>query len=254
VIGVLQVKNLCQRYGKTTVFSEVSFELPTGSFLALLGPNGTGKTTLLKSIGMMFFPEKGTCVLDDEDLFAMTAPQRARRMAYLPQSTHAPFPMQVIEAVLLGRFPYTAFVPKQADREKAAQVLERLGLSALAFRDLSHLSGGERQQVFLARALVQNPRLLLLDEPTSNLDLKNQLQTMQTVRSLCAEEGLTAIAAIHDLNLAAMFCDHFLILHQGRLSAFGGEEVLTPELIHEVYGVAVEKLRYGGRPFILPCI
>ena len=249
---MLQVDHLCQSYGRAEVFSDVSFSLPGGAFLALLGPNGTGKTTLLKTLGMLLAPAKGTCALDGEDLAAMTAPQRARLVAYLPQSTHAPFPMQVIEAVLLGRFPYTVFAPREQDREEAARILDRLGLSALAFRDLSRLSGGERQQVFLARALVQNPRLLLLDEPTSNLDLKNQIQTMQAVRTLCMEEGLTAIAAIHDLNLAAMFCDHFLILHQGRLSSFGGGEVLTPQLIREVYGVEVEKHIFDGRTFILP--
>ncbi len=251
---MLQVEKLSQRYGRTTVFSDVSFFLEAGSFLALLGPNGTGKTTLLKTIGMMLHPAEGACRLDGADLFSMTAQQRARRVSYLPQSTHAPFPMQVIDAVLLGRFPYTTFAPKQKDREQAARVLEQLGLSALAFRDLSHLSGGERQQVFLARALVQDPRLLLLDEPTSNLDLKNQLQTMKIVRQLCRTEGLTAIAAIHDLNLAAMFCDTFLMLSGGSLAAFGGRDVLTRERIEEVYGVSVDVITVDERAFLLPQI
>lgn len=248
------VEGLCQRYGKTPVFDDISFDLPEGAFLALLGPNGTGKTTLLKSIGMLLSPKKGRCLLDGEDLSAMTPAQRAQKVAYLPQSTHAPFPMQVMEAVMMGRFPYTSFAPKREDREEAAQALDRLGLSALAFRDLSRLSGGERQQVFLARALVQKPRLLLLDEPTSNLDLKNQLQTMALVRDLCRDQGLTAVAAIHDLNLAAMFCTHFLMLHGGALFAWGGEEVITPENIRAVYGVEIKLASCDGRPYIMPLI
>lgn len=248
------VEGLCQRYGKAVVFENVSFSLPQGAFLALLGPNGTGKTTLLKSIGMLLPPTKGRCLLDGGDLAAMTPAQRAQQVAYLPQSTHAPFPMQVMDAVMMGRFPYTAFAPKREDREEAAHALERLGLSALAFRDLSRLSGGERQQVFLARVLVQKPRLLLLDEPTSNLDLKNQLQTMHLVQTLCQTEGLTAAAAIHDLNLAAMFCTHFLLLHAGALFAFGGPEVLTPETIHAVYGVKTQITPHHGHPTILPLL
>lgn len=250
----LMVEKLCYSYGKHPVLQDISFQLPTGSFLALLGPNGTGKTTLLKAIGMMAPPKEGRCLWNGEDLATMSSQQRARRMAYLPQSTNAPFPMKVIDTVLLGRSPYTSFAPRQEDRKEAVQVLEDLGLSALAFRDISRLSGGERQQVLLARALVQKPQLLLLDEPTSSLDLKNQLQTMKLVRELCHKEGLTAITAIHDLNLAAMFCDRFLMLRDTTLFAYGGEEALTSENIRAVYGVDVKIESLESRHFIMPLI
>lgn len=250
----LMVEKLCYSYGKHPVLQDISFQLPTGSFLALLGPNGTGKTTLLKAIGMMAPPKEGRCLWNGEDLATMSSQQRARRMAYLPQSTNAPFPMKVIDTVLLGRSPYTSFAPRQEDRKEAVQVLEDLGLSALAFRDISRLSGGERQQVLLARALVQKPQLLLLDEPTSSLDLKNQLQTMKLVRELCHKEGLTAITAIHDLNLAAMFCDRFLMLRDTTLFAYGGEEALTSENIRAVYGVDVKIESLESRHFIMPLV
>lgn len=250
----LMVEKLCYSYGKHPVLQDISFQLPTGSFLALLGPNGTGKTTLLKAIGMMAPPKEGRCLWNGEDLATMSSQQRARRMAYLPQSTNAPFPMKVIDTVLLGRSPYTSFAPRQEDRKEVVQVLEDLGLSALAFRDISRLSGGERQQVLLARALVQKPQLLLLDEPTSSLDLKNQLQTMKLVRELCHKEGLTAITAIHDLNLAAMFCDRFLMLRDTTLFAYGGEEALTSENIRAVYGVDVKIESLESRHFIMPLI
>ena len=248
----LTVEKLCYHYGKTTVLQDISFTLPKGSFLALLGPNGTGKTTLLKAMGMLAPPKAGRCLLEGADLSAMTPAQRARQIAYLPQSTHAPLPMLVLDTVLLGRFPYISFSPRREDRSAAAQMLEELGLSHLAFRDVSRLSGGERQQVFLARALMQRPRLLLLDEPTSNLDLKNQLRTMGLVQQLCRNRGLTAVAAVHDLNLAAMFCDRFLMLKHTRLFACGGSEVLTPEHIKAVYDVQVHPLSWQDRTFLLP--
>ena len=250
----LTVEHLCQSYGKHSVLQDFSFQLPEGAFLALLGTNGTGKTTLLKAIGMISPPKAGRCLWKQSDLSALSSSQRARRVAYLPQSTYAPFPMKVIDAVLLGRSPYTSFVPRSEDRQEAVRILEELGLSPMAFRDISQLSGGERQQVLLARTLAQNPQLLLLDEPTSSLDLKNQLQTMELIRRLCRQKGLTAVAAIHDINLAAMFCDRFLMLRKTSLFAYGGEEVLTPENIRAVYGVNVQVAALKDRHFILPLL
>ena len=250
---MLSVENLSCGYGRAPVVREISFALEGGQFLALLGPNGAGKSTLLRAVGMLRPPRSGSCLLDGEDLARLSPGERARRVAYLPQDTQAPFPMTVMDAVLLGRAPYARFAPRQADRELAAGLLERLGLEELAFRDVSRLSGGERQRVLLARALAQGPRLLLLDEPTSSLDLKNQLGTMSFVASLCREEGLTAVAAIHDLNLAAMFCTRFLLLREGGVFAQGGaEEVLTRENIRAVYGVDTRPLTLRGRPYLLP--
>ncbi len=250
---MLSVENLSCGYGRAPVVREVSFTLEGGQFLALLGPNGAGKSTLLRAVGMLRPPQSGSCLLDGEDLARLSPGERARRVAYLPQDTQAPFPMTVMDAVLLGRAPYARFAPRRADRELAAGLLERLGLGELAFRDISRLSGGERQRVLLARALAQGPRLLLLDEPTSSLDLKNQLGTMSLVASLCREEGLTAVAAIHDLNLAAMFCTRFLLLREGGVFAQGGaEEVLARENIRAVYGVDTQPLTLRGRPYLLP--
>ncbi len=250
----LTVENLCYSYGKHNVLQDISFTLPSGTFLALLGPNGTGKTTLLKAIGMLSPPKSGKCIWNGQDLVKMGPVQRAKQVAYLPQSTHVPFPMKALDLVLLGRSPYTSFAPKRADREEAVRALEILGLEDLAFRDVSRLSGGERQQILLARALVQKPQLLLLDEPTSSLDLKNQLRTMRMVQKLCREEGLTAITAIHDLNLATMFCNHFLMLQNSVLFAYGGEEVLTPENIQAVYSVPVHIYNMDNRNFVMPVL
>lgn len=251
----LSVERLFFDYGRGPVLQDISFHLPSGLVLGLLGPNGIGKTTLLKAVGMLRPPREGRCLLDGVDLARLPPGKRARLAAYLPQNTHAPFPLSVMDAVLLGRTPYARFAPRREDREAAAAVLERLDLTDLAFRDIASLSGGERQRVFLARALAQQPRLLLLDEPTSSLDLKNQLCTMGLVRSLCREEGLTAVVSIHDLNLAAMFCDRFLLLRDARLFAYGGEEeVLTPEKIRAVYGVEVRIVPSQGCRLITPVL
>ena len=241
----LSVEGLTFSYGKKTVLREVSFEVPSGCVLGLLGPNGTGKTTLLKAVGALHRPESGRCLLDGEDLLSMATAARAKRAAYVPQSTHAPFPARVIDIVMLGRMPFLRYSPTQRDKEIAAGALSRLGLEELAFRDLS---GGERQRVLIARALAQQPKLLLLDEPTSSLDLKNQLQTMGLVRDLAREEKLTAVISIHDLNLAALFCDRFLMLKEAQVFAFGGaEEVLTSANIKSVYGVEAEVRQFRGR-------
>lgn len=151
-----------------------------------------------------------------------------------------------------GAFPPRPLHPGEKDRRAAAAALERLGLETLAFREVGSLSGGERQRVFLARALAQRPRLLLLDEPTSSLDLKNQLGVMRLVQDLCRTEGLMAVASIHDLNLAAAFCDHFLLLKDAAPLAWGGAEVLTPKNIQAVYGVPVAVAELAGRRVIVP--
>lgn len=249
---MLEVENLAFDYGGIPILQDISFRAEPGELLALLGPNGTGKTTLLRAIGMLLPPKGGRCVLDGEDLSGLSPGKRARRVAYLPQDTGSPFPIRVMDAVLLGRTPYARFSPSREDRETAARLLERLDLLPLAMREVGSLSGGERQRVWLARALAQEPRLLLLDEPTSSLDLRNQLGTMGLIRDLCREEGLTAVAAIHDLNLAAEFCRRFLMLRQGSVFAWGGREVLMPENIRVVYGVEAEVLEHGGRRVILP--
>ena len=248
----LEVECLSFDYGGPPVLREVSFRLPEGSFLGLLGPNGTGKTTLLTAIGMLRRPGSGRCLLAGKDLARLSPRERAKMVAYLPQDTHSPFPQTVMEAVLLGRSPHALFTPGEKDRRAAAAALERLGLETRAFREVGSLRGGERQRVVLARALAQRPRLLLLDEPTSSLDLKNQLGVMGLVRDLCRNEGLMAVASIHDLNLAATFCDHFLLLKDAASLAWGGAEVLTPKNIQAVYGVPVAVAELAGRRVIVP--
>lgn len=248
----LKVEKLSFSYGRRRILEEISFETPEGSVLGLLGPNGTGKTTLLKAVGALHHPESGACYLDGRDLKRMSAQERARLAAYVPQSSNGVFAARVMDTVLMGRLPFIRFAPGAEDKEIAAGVIRRLELTDKAFHYLNELSGGERQRVLIARALAQEPRLLLLDEPTSSLDMKNQLHTLGLVQSLAREKRLTVVIAIHDLNLAAMFCDRFVMLKDARLFAWGTEdEVITEENIAAVYGVRTEIHRLGGRRHVV---
>lgn len=228
-------------YGYTRerqILDHISFTAHAGKILGLLGPNGTGKTTLLKCISHIYSPWEGTVEIDGRSLAAMSAKTRARYIGYVPQNTHSVFPIRVIDAVMMGRLPFVTSRIGAADKEVVFSILKQMKLEHFAFRNLNEMSGGERQRVFIARALAQEPKVLLLDEPTSSMDLKNQLTTLQLIRSLIREKHLAAVISIHDLNLAAMFCDTVMILNGTSVFACGTPgEVITAENIRTVYGV-----------------
>lgn len=233
-----EVENLSFRYGSQLILDRISFQLEKGKILALLGPNGTGKTTLLKALSGILRPFEGMSKMDGAELLKMDLKKKARIVAYVPQNTNSTFPVRVVDAVMMGRKPFQRFAPTKEDEKLAFEIMEKLELSEYAFQDINELSGGERQRVFIARALCQQPSLLLLDEPTSSMDLKNQLRTMSMVQNLTKEQNLTVIVSIHDINLAAMYCDQFLMLHQKKICALGtAQEVLTQQKIYEIYGV-----------------
>ena len=233
------------------ILREVSCTFPKGSCTAVLGNNGAGKSTLLKCISRIYHPQGGAVQADGDDLLRLPRRKLARRVAYLPQSAEAPH-ILVLDAVLLGRLPYLQWDAAPEDRQIAAGLLRQFGLEGYAARYLDELSGGERQKVLLARAMAQQPDYLLLDEPTSSLDPHNQHQLLQTVRQLAEEQRVGVVIVIHDLNLAAQYCDRFLFLREGRVFAAGGPEVLTPENIRAVYGLETEILTHRGRKWIVP--
>lgn len=249
----LEISNLSFQYGEKKIFEDVSFELEGGKILALLGPNGTGKTTLLKSLSGILKPCGGESRLDGDNLLKMDIRKKARRVAYVPQNTNSTFPIRVVDAVMMGRKPYHRFGQTSEDEKKAFEVIEKMELTPFAFKNIGELSGGERQRVFIARALCQEPSLLLLDEPTSSMDLKNQLRTMALVKKLVDEQQLSVIVSIHDINLSAMYCDRFLMLYKGGVYACGNSEaVLTKEHIEQVYGVKTDiKMIDGSRHMVL---
>jgi iron complex transport system ATP-binding protein len=220
--------------------------------VSLVGPNGAGKTTLLKCINRLLPLKQGTVWLDGRDLAALRRPELARCMAYVPQAASAAFPITVFDTVLLGRKPYLNWKPRQQDLDLVMDMLERMELTGLAMRDLGSLSGGERQKVLVAKAMVQEPRLLLFDEPTSYLDLKYQLKIMQFIRERIDERQICALITTHDLNLALHFCDRLVVVKDGTIAAEGSTAILSEALIRQVYGVEASLQQYRQQSFMVP--
>lgn len=234
----LKVNNLSFRYKNNLVLQGINFEVKKGELVSLLGPNGTGKTTLLKCINRINTPEEGSVVVDNKDTSKLSAKELAHYLSYVPQSTHSTFPISVIDTVLMGRLPFIKFKVNSKDKKIVFDILELMNLNELAFKSINQLSGGERQRVFIARAIAQEPQVLLLDEPTSSLDMKNQLETLNLIRNVIKEKNLAAIMSIHDLNIASMFSDKSLMIKDSRVFAYGScAEVITRENIKSVYGV-----------------
>ncbi|MDR1069803.1 MAG: ABC transporter ATP-binding protein [Gracilibacteraceae bacterium] len=248
----LQVKNLGFSYKRHDVFRGVSFEVDEGMILSLVGPNGAGKTTLLKCVNRLLPPKTGAVTVMGRAVQTLSRLELARSIAYVPQASPPPFPMTVFDTVLLGRRPYLNWRPRRRDVDLVAEIITRLGLSDMAMRDVNELSGGERQKAVIARAIAQEPKILLLDEPTTYLDLQYQLRIMGFLRELVDEKGLCVVFTTHDLNLALQFSDRMAVLKDGVLVAEGGTGILTEDVILRVYGVEARLLRSGGRPYMAP--
>ena len=249
----LTVHELTFGYKQKKILQEVCLTAEAGEVVSLVGPNGSGKTTLLKCIGRINNAWSGSVCVGEFNLGKLNSRELAKLVGYVPQDTGSSFPINVFSAVLLGRTPHVQFSATDSDLEVVSDCLCLMGLGDLSFRMLSELSGGERQRVFIARALAQEPKVLLLDEPTSNLDLKHQLETLRIVREIARERGITVIMAIHDLNLAARFSDRIVMFKDGGIFAQGGcAEVMSPENILCVYDVEALVRVENGLPMVMP--
>lgn len=248
---MLAVENLSYRYkGGPEILNQVSFSVEDGRFLAVLGNNGAGKSTLLKCVNKILTPSGGTIQLDGGDLLRLSGREMAQRLAFVAQNVPSA-QMTVHDIVMLGRRPYMKWGFTAEDHRIVHEAMDRLGVSHLRGRFLSRLSGGERQKVMLARALAQQPSVLLLDEPTSSLDIQNQYQVLQTVQDICRKDNITAVVVIHDLNLALRFCDQFLLLRQGSVYRCGGKEVLDRQALRDVYKVDADVIDVRGRSMVV---
>ena len=251
----LSVSSLSVQKSGKTILSDVTFTAPAGQVTGLIGPNGAGKSTLLAAI-LGLEQATGTAAFDAQNLPAMPRRDRARMVAFVEQSASTEERLTVRDVVALGRIPHEAAwqsAPSPEDGAIVDRALAETGMTAFATRRFDTLSGGEQQRVHLARALAQQPRLLLLDEPTSHLDIRGQLQLLALLRRKAAE-GMTVVLALHDLNLAARFCDHVVVLSNGALAAEGTPRaVLTPALLNAVYGVSARLIPDPGsdRPLIV---
>jgi len=246
-VSTVRIQDLTCSYNSHPVLSDFCLSVESGHVLALIGPNGAGKTTLLRALARLLRPRQGTVLLDGQDLWQLSPRDVARQLALAPQTNSLALSLTVEQAVILGRAPHRGWLwPFSADDQAVLeQVLRQTGLLTLRERPVTNLSGGEQRRVILARALAQEPRVLLLDEPTANLDLKYQVEVLELARHLAHQDGLTVIVTLHDVNQAALYADHLVLLANGRLLAAGEPEaVLTPDRLEQAYNIPVVVSRH----------
>jgi len=257
-VALFEIQNLSFRYPSHSNFElkDIQLSVEKGDLLGLLGPNGAGKSTLLRLLAGLLTPIEGKVLWEGLPLRKISAKDKARKIAFVPQSLHFNFPLSVWEIVEMGRHPYLGRFEPMGARDKA--ICERaLSLcDALDFKDRAYeeLSGGERQRVLLASALAQTPQVLLLDEPTLSLDLAHQILLFEIVRKLHREEGVTVVVATHELNLAGRYLDRLILLRKGKILADGKpKKVLTDKNIEAVHGIKVVPVKMkGGFPYFVP--
>ncbi|HUV65132.1 MAG TPA: ABC transporter ATP-binding protein [Sedimentisphaerales bacterium] len=254
--GIIEVRNLSFGYtSKSAVLKDIGFAVPSRTFLGIVGPNGAGKSTLLNLMSGALKPRSGTITIDAAPIESYSAQELAARVAVVRQESVPIFGFSVMETVLMARTPYfgAAGFESQADRDIVKDALELTDTTAFASRPLTSLSSGERQRVFIARALAQNSPILLLDEPTSFLDLKHQVGIYDLLKAAQLEKGKTIVAVTHDINLACQYCDEALLLGTDNSYRHGpANEVLTAEQIKEVFDVRIFAGRVGQERFFMP--
>lgn len=239
-------------FGKSMVLDGISIQLDPGHIVAVCGPNGAGKSTLIKCINRIL-PFKGRVWIAKKDINTLKRSQISKQIGYVPQDNVQVFSIPVFDMVMMGRRPYIGWRSREKDREKVLEILELLSLSHLGFRDFNQLSGGQQQKVIIARALAQEPGILLLDEPTASLDLKHQLEVMTLMRALATEKKILVVMSVHDLNLAAWYADQILMLKKGKIAYSGTPaKVITPGNILSIYGVRAQVKTEQEKPYIIP--
>lgn len=254
---ILTIDDIDCSYGSVNVLKDVNFAVESGEFLGILGPNGSGKTTLLKSISRVLQPKKGAILIDERDIYRMKSVDVAKQLAVVPQSTPVTFDFTALEVVLMGRNPHMPRFKMESkdDLAIASKSMKLTRTWEFADRPITELSGGEIQRVIIARALTQEPEILLLDEPTTHLDICNQLEIMDLIKQLCKTKKLLIVAVFHDFNLAARYCDSIILLKDGKIVAVGkSDETLTTENVKEVFNVdtIVKKHPMTGTLHVMP--
>lgn len=249
----IKLDGIVVKYGKYRALDDVSFEIGPGEVVSIIGPNGSGKSTIIKSIARILQPASGKIYLDGRELSTFDLPEMAKLIGYVPQNFHYLFYSNVMETVLLGRKPHIKWKVSKQDLDIVQKALDNMGITGMAGKFMDELSGGEKQKVYIARTLAQQPQLYLLDEPTSNLDLKHQIEVLEITKRLTKDQGASIVVALHDLNLAMKYSDKVAMMHKGRLYAFGKpEDVLTVENINNVYGVEAVIVESGYGRYIVP--
>ncbi|MBO4552766.1 MAG: ABC transporter ATP-binding protein [Candidatus Methanomethylophilaceae archaeon] len=248
----IKIDDLEFGYSSTPVLQNVVLDLNGAQFISIIGPNGVGKSTLIHCMNKVLKPTRGTVMINDTDVSEMKLKDVAKIVGYVPYTSSDTFPLSVVDTVLMGRSPHTGWRPKEKDLEIVYNILKMLSIDHLADRAFNELSAGQHQKVMLARGLAQDPEILLLDEPTSNLDIRHQLEVTSILKELCEHRDMLIIMISHDINIASKFSDKIIMLKDGTIYAAGTPaEVITKENICEVYGVDSEIMDSCGRPHVV---
>ena len=248
----LKFKDMSFSYTSVPVLEHVCLDISQPQFVSIIGPNGVGKSTLIHCINKILAPTGGTVLLDDRDVSEYNQKEIAQHVGYVPYTSSDTFPLSVVDTVLLGRHPHAGWKTTDEDLEIVYTTLKQLEIEDLAMRNFNELSAGQHQKVMLARGLVQRPDVLLLDEPTSNLDIKHQLGISKLLKHLSRENNIMVIMISHDLNIAAKYSDNVILMCKGGIYAVGTpQEVITRENIREIYGVDCTIIDDDGTPHMI---
>jgi iron complex transport system ATP-binding protein len=247
----IRAESLSFGYGEHKVIEEISFEGKDDRIISILGPNGVGKTTLLKCLCNILHPDHGSVTLDGENVGSMSRMEVAKRISYVPQRSTATR-TSVFDSVLIGRRPHMNWSLTKKDLTITRDVIRTVGLSKLSMRNIDEISGGEFQKVQIARAIVQETKVLILDEPTSSLDVANQYVTLHLLLDTVRERKVCTIMTMHDINLASYCSDELIFMKGGRITAQGPPNIVTSDLIRDVYGIDVDVIAHNGVPFVAP--
>ncbi len=253
----IAIKNLTWCFGERKILHDLTINIEKKKFYSIIGPNGSGKTTLLKNISKSLEPQNDTVFIDNFDLTKLKNKEIARKISCVPQNTYIDFDFSVMDIVLMGRSPHFKWFQTESEEDIkiARKAMMATNTWELREKNINEISGGERQRVIVARALSQQTDIMLLDEPISQLDIHHQIELMDTVKSLIDYRGITVVAILHDLNLAAQYSDYLIFLNEGKIISQGSPEyVLTEENIEKVYNIKVHIMKnpFTGKPHIIP--
>jgi iron complex transport system ATP-binding protein len=248
----LKIDDVEFEYSSVPVLKDICLEVDGAQFVSILGPNGVGKSTLIHCINKILVPSKGVVTIDGSDVKEISLKELAKQVGYVPYTSSDTFPLTVVDTVLMGRHPHSKWKSLDRDLDIVYDTLKLMGIEDLAMRPFNELSAGQRQKVMLSRGLVQEPNILLLDEPTANLDVRHQLEVTKILLDLAREKSITIVMISHDLNIAAKYADNMILMYDGSIFAVGKpHEVLTEDNLRIVYGVDSMVINDEGRPHVI---